>query len=62
MGSKGARIITKTIDLTVTVANKINPEISNDYQIVDTVGAGDCFTAAFSPAGCRTGTGCCYCP
>lgn len=47
MGSKGARIITKTIDLTVTVANKINPEISNDYQIVDTVGAGDCFTAAF---------------
>lgn len=47
MGSHGARIITQTIDVSVTVVTKLNPEVSKEYQIVNTVGAGDCFTSAF---------------
>lgn len=27
---------------------KIDPSILEDYKIVDTVGAGDCFTSAFT--------------
>jgi ribokinase len=26
----------------------VDPTILNDYKIVDTVGAGDCFTSAFT--------------
>ena len=29
------------------VVNEINPDILNEYKIIDTTGAGDCFTAAF---------------
>lgn len=47
LGSKGARVITKTIDVSVTVVTKLNPDVSNDYKIIDTVGAGDCFTSGF---------------
>lgn len=47
LGSKGARLITETEDVAVTVSNKVNTEVSKDYKIIDTVGAGDCFTSAF---------------
>jgi sugar/nucleoside kinase (ribokinase family) len=29
------------------VATKINPSVLKSYKIIDTVGAGDCFTSAF---------------
>ena len=29
------------------VVNEINPDILNEYKIIDTTGAGDCFTGAF---------------
>ena len=29
------------------VVNELNPQILTDYSIIDTTGAGDCFTAAF---------------
>lgn len=31
----------------VKLLNIIDPKILDDYKIVDTVGAGDCFTSAF---------------
>ena len=31
----------------VFIDKTIDPKILNDYKIVDTVGAGDCFTSAF---------------
>ena len=30
------------------VVTHVNKEVLNDYKIVDTVGAGDCFTGAFA--------------
>ena len=47
LGSKGARVITDAIDIAVTVVTKLNTDVSNHYKIIDTVGAGDCFTSAF---------------
>ncbi|KAL4463941.1 hypothetical protein ABPG74_005878 [Tetrahymena malaccensis] len=46
-GSKGSAVITKTDHLHVDSASLIKPDILNTYKIVDTTGAGDCFTAAF---------------
>ena len=47
MGSKGSKVITDKLDVYVNVATKVNPAVLNDYKIIDTVGAGDCFTSAF---------------
>lgn len=47
LGSRGSRVFFKDIDIEVTTVNKINPKISEDYPILDTTGAGDCFTGAF---------------
>jgi ribokinase len=30
------------------VVTAINPQVLHDYKIIDTVGAGDCFTGAFA--------------
>lgn len=48
LGSKGAHIITEDLSLHVDVVTKTNHDILKDYKIVDTVGAGDCFTGAFA--------------
>ena len=45
-GSKGSSLITDAIHVHCPVSS--NPEIFKDYKIVDTVGAGDCFTGAFA--------------
>ena len=48
MGSKGSAMITDKHYIMVPVASGINHKIGNDFKIIDTVGAGDCFTAAFA--------------
>lgn len=48
LGSKGSAIITKDIFVKGEVVTHINKNILNDYKIIDTVGAGDCFTGAFA--------------
>jgi ribokinase len=48
LGSKGSAIITKDIFVKGEVVTQINHNILNDYKIIDTVGAGDCFTGAFA--------------
>jgi ribokinase len=48
LGSKGSAIITKDIFVKGEVVTHINHGILNDYKIIDTVGAGDCFTGAFA--------------
>ena len=47
MGSKGSKVITDKLNIYTNVVTKLNPAVLNDYKIVDTVGAGDCFTSAF---------------
>ena len=48
LGSKGSAIITKDVSAWGKTATMLNPQILQDYKIVDTVGAGDCFTGAFA--------------
>ena len=43
----GCKFVNKNYELAMKVANEINPAVLNDYKIIDTTGAGDCFTAAF---------------
>ena len=47
LGSKGSTLITDKIHIHGDVATKINPTCLEKYKIIDTVGAGDCFTSAF---------------
>jgi ribokinase len=47
LGVKGSTLITDTLAIHADVATKINPTCLQKYKIVDTVGAGDCFTSAF---------------
>jgi ribokinase len=48
LGSKGSAIITSEVVVKGEVVTAINASILQDYSIVDTVGAGDCFTGAFA--------------
>jgi ribokinase len=48
LGSKGSAIITTDLAVQGHSATAINSEVLKDYKIVDTVGAGDCFTGAFA--------------
>lgn len=48
LGSRGSSIITQDLHIHCDVATKINHSVLEDYKIVDTVGAGDCFTGAFA--------------
>ena len=48
LGSKGSAIITSEVVVKGDVVTAINPSILQEYSIVDTVGAGDCFTGAFA--------------
>ncbi|KAM3135405.1 hypothetical protein pb186bvf_012424 [Paramecium bursaria] len=47
LGSNGSLLITKEFSVRSYTVTHYNPKILNDYKIVDTVGAGDCFTSAF---------------
>ncbi len=47
-GSRGSAIVTKTVYIECPTPNKVNKDIGEDYHIIDTVGAGDCFTAAYA--------------
>lgn len=47
LGTKGSKIITDKIHVHGDVATKINRSVLQNYKIIDTVGAGDCFTSAF---------------
>jgi len=47
LGSKGCEMITKDYDIPMSVVGTYNKQIMEDYKIVNTTGAGDCFTAAF---------------
>lgn len=48
LGSKGSQFISNTIaDLKVPAVTARNQRILQENEIVDTTGAGDCFTAAF---------------
>jgi sugar/nucleoside kinase (ribokinase family) len=48
LGSKGSAIITPELAVQGDVVTSLNPDVLKDFKIVDTVGAGDCFTGAFS--------------
>lgn len=48
LGSKGSAIVTSTVQVRGDVVTAINPAVLEEYKIIDTVGAGDCFTAAFA--------------
>lgn len=48
LGSKGSAIITPTVFVKGDVVTAINKTVLSDYKIIDTVGAGDCFTGAFA--------------
>lgn len=47
LGSNGSLLITKDYSVRSYTVTHNKPKILNDYKIVDTVGAGDCFTSAF---------------
>jgi ribokinase len=47
LGSRGAAYIDKDMYVMVPSVTKLYPEILEEYKIVDTTGAGDCFVAAF---------------
>ena len=47
LGSKGCEMITKDYDIPMSVVGTYNKQIMEDYKIVNTTWAGDCFTAAF---------------
>ena len=48
MGSRGSAVISIDKFIRGQVVVQVNPAIINDYKIIDTVGAGDCFTGAFA--------------
>lgn len=48
LGSKGSMLITDSLEVKVDVCTNRNKQVLEDYKIIDTVGAGDCFTAAFA--------------
>lgn len=55
LGAKGSAVLNQTEYLevpSVTVLDS-NKKILQDYKIVDTTGAGDCFTAAFCVRYCE---------
>ena len=41
-------MITNQLNINVDVVTGMNPDILKEHKIIDTVGAGDCFTAAFT--------------
>jgi len=47
LGSHGCHMIGKDFDLKVPTVNNFNDQIMKDHPIVNTTGAGDCFTANF---------------
>jgi len=47
LGENGSVFINKHTEIFMPVIWKFNPKILNDYKIVDTTGAGDCFTSSF---------------
>ncbi len=47
LGVKGSKLITDKFEIHANVATKINPSVLQKYKIIDTVGAGDCFTSAY---------------
>jgi len=47
IGHKGCHYITNEFEIKIPAAPELNSQILKDYQIVDTTGAGDGFTAAF---------------
>lgn len=48
LGSRGSAMITTDIVVQGNSVTALNPQVLKDYTIVDTVGAGDCFTGAFA--------------
>lgn len=48
LGGRGSAIITDSLYIEVPVVTTFNPKLKEDYTIIDTVGAGDCFTSAFT--------------
>jgi ribokinase len=48
LGSKGSAIVTSEVLVRGEVVTSINKSVLADYRIIDTVGAGDCFTGAFA--------------
>lgn len=48
LGSRGSAVVSVDEFVRGEVATKVNPAILNDYKIIDTVGAGDCFTGAYA--------------
>ena len=48
LGGRGSAVITDTLYIEVPVVTALNEKIKEDFTIVDTVGAGDCFTSAFT--------------
>lgn len=45
-GSKGSSLISSTLNVKCHASS--NAEVFKEYKIIDTVGAGDCFTGAFA--------------
>ena len=48
MGGNGSAVITDKLYVHVPVVTALNAKTKEDFTIVDTVGAGDCFTSAFT--------------
>ncbi|CAD8169824.1 unnamed protein product [Paramecium octaurelia] len=48
LGSNGSMLVTKEYSVRCQTVTQLNPNILEEYKIVDTVGAGDCFTSAFT--------------
>lgn len=48
LGSSGSAYISKLKEIKMKAVTELNPSILKEYKIIDTTGAGDCFTAAFS--------------
>jgi sugar/nucleoside kinase (ribokinase family) len=48
LGSKGSAIVTADVLVRGEVVTAINKTVLQDYNIIDTVGAGDCFTGAYA--------------
>lgn len=48
LGSRGSAVITSDLLVRGEVVTSINKNILQDFKILDTVGAGDCFTGAFA--------------
>ena len=48
LGGKGSAVITDSLYIHVPVVTAINEKTKEDFKIIDTVGAGDCFTSAFT--------------